>query len=191
MEKKLTQKTRFSDQELKLLKSTFFEGYGLLKAFRNFMLQIESEDEEIAIRKVISNELVVILKKFFLPALFPDCPLGLQMTSWGGVAVGNAGSKTEEMFPHIMAKEIQIKYTEQQFNVLLNKANKKKDHLMLKDLVEFKDSNKVDMHIELMAYHNIIDLIDKNCMQVYISVNQETDETPEQTAKRMLANSSK
>ncbi len=172
---------RFTDDELRLIKITFAENFDILKVLRKVMLQMElTEAESVAAKKNFNSEnteIINLMHKVFLPTLDGDAPINQMVDLWLTLDIKD---KLPEMASQQMvARGFVIKYLSQQLRVLEGK-----------DVETMRLDALVNNQINLMARNTIIIHVEQQLNQLRM-LGGTKDETPEETVKRLAADSSK
>jgi hypothetical protein len=184
MEKK-QQTMRFSDDELRLIKSTFAENFDLLKALRKHFLQLQTTDEEKkALEEFKGNKgLMSLMHKCWLPTLDGDAPINQVVDLWMTLNIQPLTPETAQ--PHIEARGVVINYLTQQLS-LLNGENVL-DQISLSDSV---DTSHPKIYRNLTARNTIIMHTEQQLNQLNTLAGFK-EETPEETLERLQKSSSK
>jgi hypothetical protein len=189
------QKRRFNNEELAYVKALFADNEELVYTLRKVFLQAPlSEQEEVAIKKLINPKSYALIKKFFLPELDKDAPF-FQMADLY-IALGSEvkGYEPEIAWPFIRAKKLVIKYLEQQLNALLDVSSVAKPEIVLEDLTIIPDKvttqGKEDVWVNINTYNHLLSFIDTHANEIKDLAGRK-DETPEETIERLKKNSTK
>lgn len=179
---------RFNKIELGLFKTLFADNENLLFTIRKVLLQFELTEEEQKAIDAISPTGMSLIRKHFMGGIDPEAPLNQLADMRRGYAVEMQGKDVEEMTPIFQAKELQIDYLNQQFD-FLEKANIQQE-IKLDEMHEVKLKPKEKAYSDIMAWNNILSYVDSNLQQIQFLAGK-SDETPEQTIKRLQKDSSK
>ena len=192
MARDINQKMRFNDAELSLLKALFADNTELLFTIRKVLLQFKlTEQEEASLKGMINDTTFTLLKKVFLPEIDPDAPL-FQLAD---MVLGLGGDIKDKMIDqvalYIQAKDLEIRYMEQQVAVLKDTTIPVK--LSLSDMASLKmgktrDEN--DVFISVIARNYLLSYIDTNLQQIKYLAGLKT-ETVEETKARLARDSAK
>ncbi len=188
LEKKVKQTMKYSDEELGLIKNTFSEDDTILKIVRKVLLQIElTREEKSGMYANFKNNvgLMSVLRRFYIPTLENDVPLGMESDSWTTLQL-------EDKFPEyavclIDARAKSVEYFEQQFNVLEGKG---------KEVIKFKDfllkENKTDgmRYSDVLARNDIVLNVKMNGIYLKALAGAK-EETVEETRTRLAQDSNR
>lgn len=181
---------RITDAELGLIKATFADNEVLLKAIRKVFLQIKlTADESLMFTSNVINhdEVMALLKKMVLPTIDGDAPIHQIVDLWLTV---NIREKTpEQSYSEIVARDILIKYLEQQFREIEGEKPKK-GRMSLNDFVEIDAKSPLEVHSGLLARNTIINHIEQQISQIQILAGRR-DESVEDTKERLQKDSTK
>ena len=196
------QKMRFNKAELSVIKGLFAGNEDLLFAIRKVLLQFAlSERDEVIVHRAITRETFPLIKKFFLPDLDPEAPLFQMTDMWLGVQ-GDLKQPVDLSWPYIEAKELEIKYINQQLNQLLDLATGnalKPAEIRLSELTKIgaKPTTKAALEnfqekiwVNLNARNYILSFVDSNLQQIKFLAGLK-EETVEETLSRLEKNSNK
>lgn len=179
----------FSEAELSLIKNTFSDNDELLFAIRNVLLQFPLSDGQKATLSVGLNENVIsVLRKRIIPELLPTYPLGQLPSILTTLTQELKAKDANEMAPQFLAKLVEIRYLEQQFQRLEGKDIE--EVIKLKDLGELEGKNPDDQYVEMTAYLFLLGYIDP-MLGMIKNLAGDKNETPEQQKKRLTRDSSK
>lgn len=185
------QKMRFTDNELSLMKSVFADNEDLLFIIRKVLLQFELTSlERETLDKQLSDNMYELLRKTFLPTIDPDAPL-FQLTDLVMSLTNDLkGRSQDEMYSQIIAKELEIRYLEQQFEVL--KGNRLLEGINLKDLGRLSGvrSKGLEEYENITARNYILSYIDSNIQQLKFLAGKK-EESVEETVNRLQKDSTK
>jgi len=175
-----TQKSRYSNEDLQLLKNTFAERDEVLYALRKHMLQIELDEQEQKLVDEINEDTQDVLKTGFLPTIEGEMPLQQEVDLW---MLAKIDDKTvEEAHPHIMARQLMKSYLEAMLG-----GNE--------EVISFKGlgiitNDKEQNYINIIAKQLIFTHIESQ-LQMIKMISGKKEETPEETMERLQKNSSK
>jgi|TARA_Y100000310_G_scaffold335706_1_gene418422 hypothetical protein len=183
------QTMRYSKRELRLMKATFADNPLVLQAIRKVFYQFKLEDEEHKTVDNLSQEVLTLIRKGFIPELTSDVPL-LQMAD-----MYLSLATIKELNPavaslHINAKDIEVEYLTQRFDILGGVKANQFEEISLLGLREKGDKNEEQRFTEMMAYLSLSSYID-NILLVFKNLAGKKDETPEETLKRLQQDSNK
>lgn len=179
----------FNSKEIDLIKAVFCDNDDLLYIIRKVLLQFElTKDEEITLRKTMSDELYSVIKKRIFPDFSDEYPL-TQIPSLVTTLTSDIKTKTvDEMQPLFEAKQLEIDYLEQQFRVL--KGLKVEQKIKLTDLSQIKGKESWDCFVDMTAYLFLMGHIDP-MLGFLKNIAGQKNESVEDAKKRMTQNSSK
>lgn len=179
----------FSEAELSLIKNTFAENDELLYAIRNVLLQFPLSAGQKATLAVGLNENVLnVLKKRILPDLAPTFPLGQLPSILTTLTKEIQTYGVEDMAVQFEAKQLEIDYLQQQFEVL--KGNTPVDPISLADLGTLAGKDAETQFIHMTAYLFLLGYIDPMLVMIK-NIAGAKEETPEEQKKRLTRDSSK
>ena len=175
---------RYSDKELKLIKSTFAERDDILIAMRKFIYQQDiTEREEVILRETINDEVADLIYKVFIPELDG----GTTFTNLTDLyAVETANRKIEDISLDIDTNILRFNYLKQQIRGL---KDLKHGEIKLAELVD----TGVDKETKCISFGARAKIL--NHIEGYLSairvIAGEKEETFEEMMKRMTQDSSK
>lgn len=184
----------FNSTELSLIKNTFAENDVLLYVLRKVFLGFElTEPERGLIKLSITPMVFEALKKRILPDLSPVYPLG-QIPSLLTTLTDQLKSKdVDEMAVQFEAKDLQVSYLEQRFQVLkdiVEDTTTDKQLIDLKDLGDFRGKSPRTQYVEMTAYLFLLGYIDPMLLFIQ-SIAGTKEETAEKQKERLTRNSNK
>lgn len=188
---KKKQQMRYNDTELALIKNIFSENEELLKALRKHMLQLDITlaDHQL-LNDFIKNkpDVQALLRKTYLPTLDGDAPFHQILDLWMTIKIED--KNPESVYPTLMARDILIKYLDQQLSILEGMTIGKTKQITLEKLKSIKGKTPDKALIDLTARNT---MIAHNEMQIQILLNLSgrKDETVEQTMERLQKDSTK
>lgn len=174
MDKPKKRLMRYTDAEISLIKSTFKDD-DVLKEVRKQFWQKEANLN-------VGEDGIALLRKTLLPELDANAPLHQVIDLWLTLSL-------KDKVPHdalniIKARELLVKYFEQEFGILV--GAKKTRKIKLADLTEVIDDPD-QMIVNLVARNEIITHIEQQIGQLSILANQDTQKLIDD----MLKNSAK
>lgn len=177
---------RYSDQELDLIKRTFADNEVLLRAVRKVMLQMPLNAVDLSMLLVFKKEdIMSLMSKTFLPQLDGDAPIGQEIDLWMTVSLEN--KNPEEAYPHIIARDILIRYIEQQLNCL--KDTNAEVEIKFKDFIDV-ENDEFDVYANLIARNTMISHTEQQINMLNILAGMKS-ETVEETKERLSKDSNK
>lgn len=181
------QQMRYSKDEIELIKKFVTSREDSLILLRNHFLQLPLTDEQKSFLQGQSADFVAVLVKTVAPDLDANVPLGQEATLFNRLTTLET-VQPEASFLHIAANDIIIAYLEQQFAAL---SQTTEPTIVLQDLKKPIGSDQSEIRlVNLIAYNNIIPLVEGRLL-ILNALNNKKEETPEEAAKRLKANSSK
>lgn len=180
----------FNDEEISVIKNTFAENEPLLYAVRKVFLQFPTtEAERNLIKLSITPQVVHILRKRILPEISDEFPITQLPSILTTLTEQMKVNSTKDMAALFAAKDIEIRYLEQQFAELEDVFVEHERKIVLTRLGKITD-NTEETYINLTAYLFLLGYIDP--MLTFIrSIAGSSKETVEQAKKRLDRNSSK
>jgi hypothetical protein len=185
-------KRRFTSEELSLIKTLFADNEEFVLAVRKVMLQAElNASQKELINKLVTDTVFALIKKSFLPHIDSDAPMHQLAHLNMGLLSEIREKGVEEMAPQFDAKALEIKYIEQQLNVLKNINDVIETPIKLEELsVLSKELSAYDMYVNTVAFTFLLSYVDSILMQMTLLAG-EKDETVEQTLARLEKDSTK
>src|SRR6056297_325870 len=102
------QTSRYTNEQLQIIKNTFADRHEALFALRKYMLCLDLDFEEQKIIDSFNKEVWDVLRIGFLPEINGEMPLKQEVDLW---MLANISEMTvEQAHPHIMAREFMEKY---------------------------------------------------------------------------------
>lgn len=185
------QRMRFNHQELSLLKSLFSEDDSLLYSIRKVMLQFPLTDaEQASLKSSMTDTVYILMARFFNPWLESDSPIHQMTSLLFNLGADIKGLSHEGAYPMIKAKEMELKYLDQQLAELKGKSNK--PTVILKNLEDLKgdESESQRLYINTLVWNFLVSYIDSVCYQMKLLAGMK-DESVEETQARLAKNSTK
>ncbi len=188
----------FSDGELSLLKKVFSDNEDLIYAIRKVFLQFElTEVEGEMLKAQLTPEVYDIVEKRFGMKMSPDVPLFMLADQYQSLNQALGNKDVEGMAPLFDAKEIEIEYLEQQFQVLKDLTwsvvvdrGAKWPKIILEDLKTLKGKDAYKRYVDTTARNYILSYVDSCLNMIKVLAGQKT-ESVELTKKKLLKDSSK
>jgi hypothetical protein len=180
---------RYTDNELLLIKGSFAENDKIVVALRKFFLQIPlSEADDIEVMKIKNSpEAMTIIEKTFLPELDGNAPLNQVIDLWMTLRIDD--KFPEIAYPHILSRKLLINYFKQQIKLLKDKKIEDIDIIKFDDLLP-ENEMATESYVNLLTRNTIITHTEQQLYQLNTLAGLKT-ETPEETIKRLQADSSK
>lgn len=185
------QKMRYTDTELALFKALFAGDDRLLFIIRKVMFQFDLTDDEKNVLKAAMNETTsALLYKTFMPVLDPTAPLFQVVDLVIGLR-DDMKQGVDASWPHIKAKEMEIKYLMQQLRALTANANEEPE-IVFKDLAELNGAKTMReaIYIRITARNYLVSFIDSVTNQMKFLAGLK-EETVEETKNRLAKDSAK
>jgi len=183
--KEVGQKSRYSETELSMISTAFFENDELLMTIRKHFLQGEPTPQQEKFIKSLTPDITRLIHKCLLPEIDPDSPLHQTVDLW--VSIDTVNKLPEDSVLDMKARKIVIDYLEQEFNRL--QGGTSFAIIKLKDLVykDTKESNQA--FIELKARNTLLTHIDMHLEELRILAI--ANSKAEDTEKIKMMNSNK
>jgi len=188
-EKKQKMPTRYSEEELSLLKNTFAKKDELLIALRKMLLQIDLTEKEEKFKEIFNEQVVKAIRKVMFPSIEGDEKLYMVIDLWSKTVINIDELENRKSIISIDARARFLEYLDQQLNIIVG--------YIPANIISFEsfDYNKEDEDEEkqkkLIIRQLLLTHIENHLMQIRILANQDGDETPEETLKRLNLDSSK
>lgn len=178
----------FNTQELELIKNTFAENDILIYTIRKVFLQFPlTEPEKNLIKMSCTPDVISVLRKRILPEIAPVFPLG-QLPSILTTLTDNLKVLTpQEMQPHLEAKQLEIKYLEQQFKVLEGGSE---ETIKLTHIGTLEGKDPYEQFVHMQAYLFLLGYIDPMLIMIKTIAGSKEESTQKQK-ERMKRNSNK
>ena len=190
-QKPTKQYSRYTDEELSLIKNTFAERDDLLKTIRKKFLGLElSEQDDINFTKILTDNVKEVLSKTLYPAIDGDAPLHQLASLWMFTVADIKDMTKDKAIIYIKAREVTTNFIEQKLVMMLNNSDYSNLEILFSDLKERANKTDDEYYIGILAYVDIISFIDSQLAQLGLLAG-EKDETEEEQAKRIAKNSSK
>lgn len=180
---------RFTKSEIDLMKSVFLNNDELLYLIRRVFLQKEiTEEERKSLKTSMTDTVVALMHKSFLPTVDADAPL-FQLTDMHmGLQTDMKTLGVDAMIPLMKAKELEIKYLTQQLEIL--KGKDVYPSITLQGLT-LEVPNQESWYVNITARNYLLSHIDSVINQFKFLAFKEIDETPEKAMERMKRDSNK
>ena len=179
---------RFSDEELKMLNSTFSERTDLLLLLRKFLLQGElNEVEQESIKLFRTSNILPIIQKTYLPIIDLSAPLGQLIDFW--LLVDTKDRDLEKVAVELEARQGLVTYMTQRFKCLINGTEDNRD-IKLSRLGYDESKTIKKSYMELAMRNIIIKNVEENTIQLWVLSGQKK-ETAQEIQKRLFRDSSK
>ena len=181
----------FNDIELSLIKNSFSDNEDLIYAIRKVLLQFElTKDEKKILKQAMTPELYAVVKKRIFPELDPDAPLFQLSDMYQSLAGELSKKEAGEMREQFQAKQIEIDYLTQQFEVLKDIDKKVEQKTKLADLASIDMEDTTQTYINLTARNYLLSYVDSFLNHLKVLAGQKT-ETIEETKKKLIRDSNK
>jgi len=177
---------RYSDAELSVIKNTFCENEDVLKAIRKHFLQLKLSKAEESMLKGFSKDVLVVLRKSFLPEIDGDAPIHQVVDLL--ITVDIKEKTPEQLYLAFNARKVLMDYLDNRLAEL--EEDKRSTDSSFKDLsiIEGKDEEK--LWIDMNVRNTLVVHVEQQLSQLQILAGTK-DETPEQTKEKLLKDSSK
>ena len=184
----------FNSIELSLIKNTFAENDVLLYAIRKIFLGFELTEPERGLIKLSITPMVFdALKKRVLPDVSPVYPLG-QIPSLVSTLTEQLKAKdVDEMALQFEAKDLEISYLEQRFQLLkdiIEDTTTDRELIDLAELGEFRGKSPRTQYVEMTAYLFLLGYIDPMLLFIQ-SIAGTKEESADKQRERLTRNSNK
>lgn len=186
---------RYSDAELSVMKNSFAENDAFFLAVRKLLLQfpLTKTDADIIKGVLVGKPATfAILSKTFNPKLDTDAPFTQMIDLWMTFEIKD--KVAEQVMPTIYARDIVIKYLDQQLiklgQVGTNESGASTDLIDFDSLSVITGKDEMQVFIDLIARNTLISHIEQQCNQLLLLAGM-TEETPEQTRDRLAKDSNK
>lgn len=177
----------FNEAELSLIKNTFSENEPLLYAIRKVFLQFELNDGDRAMLKLVNENVLSVLKKRMLPELSNCFPLGQLPSLMSTLTRQLEGKDVRDMALQFKAKQIQLDYLAQQFDVLAGKDVEQT--IKLADLGTITEDPE-ETFVNMTAYLFLLGYIDPMLIMIK-TIAGKKEETLAQLNERLKRDSNK
>ena len=178
----------FNDQELSLIKATFADNEDLLYAIRKVLLQLKLTDQEQKLIDSMSKEVYAVVKKRLYPDIDGDSPLTQIGDIYQTLTKDLQSKSVEDMKPLFDAKQLEIDYLNQQFNVL--KGKKVEEKIKLSELGNLIGKDNYERFVHTTARNFLLGYIDPMLLMLKKIAGQKT-ESVDELKKRITRDSSK
>lgn len=190
-EQKKKQLMRFTDEELSLIKNTFADNDGLLKALRKHFLQLELNNEDKSLLKnfiTSKKDVIAVIRKQFLPTIDGEAPLHQVIDLWMTVAIKE--KTPEQAYPLLVSRAKLIDFLDQRLLELEGKKILDSKLVSLKALGWNQNKIPINAYCDLMARNIAIEHTELQLSQ-FLVLGGLKEETVEQTKERLFKNSTK
>lgn len=187
--KKQEQKMRFSDADLSLVKNTFAENPDLLKALRKVFLQIplDALDKQTLTGNILGKPTVMkLIRKCYLPEIDADAPIHQVIDLWMTVDIKD--KDPDQAWHHLVARDLLIKYLEQQLHVL-DTLDENSAKIRFADLTTLGVSTE-KAFVNLIVRNQIVTHNEQQLAQLTVLAGMK-NETVEQTKERLKRDSAR
>lgn len=176
-----------TEEEVALIRSTFYKNDELLKSMRALMFGLEtSQEEKETIKNTFANEVILnIVSKRFYPTLDRNSAIGVSKDSWLGVEEMIFGMSKDTIKQAIEYKKIALEMTNKALILLENPDNENS----LFELVYNPDEDD-DLGIKLLARNQFIKHVEHQLLFLK-QISEIKEETEEEKKERQEKNSSK
>jgi hypothetical protein len=188
-EKKKKQTMRYSIDEMGIAKNTFAENEDLFFALRKVFLQMpldEVDKQSLKAHIVGKPDVLKLIRKTYLPELDPAAPIHQIIDLWMTVELKE--KSPEDAYPHILSRELLIKYLAQQLEVL--ESLEDNGSIRLSDMATVEGKNELDLYVGMVTRNMLIAHNEQQLNQLNTLAGTKT-ETPEETVERLKKDSSK
>lgn len=181
----------FTDNELQLIKDTFAENEALIYSIRKVLLQFPlTPAEKEMVKLSMTPAVFAVVKKRVFPDIDPDAPLG-QIADYRTLLTQDLKTKPLEDVALLMeAMDLELKYLDEQFEVLRDIDGTWTLTIELDDLRDLEGKDAHTRFVDLKAYLDIIGYVDPMLMHLMNIAGQKT-ETVQGAKDRMKRDSNK
>lgn len=182
------QQSRYSDEELGIIKNTFEENENLAKALRKYFIQFElsKEDNSLLDNFIRSKKNVQsVLRKTFLPTIDGNAPIHQVFDLW--MTIGIKEKSPEQAYPLLLSRAMVIKYLDSRLTEL---EGGKKTKTSIAKLLITKNKSQLEAYVNITTRNIIIEHTEMQIAQLLILAGSK-EETLEQVKERLLKNSTK
>lgn len=145
----------FSDVEIGIIKKLFSGNDKMLMALRNFMLQFEVTQDELAMLASLSpSEINFLRNKVFIPRANRESKLQKISDVWGSLQISNMG--VSEAYPHLLAREQQITYYSQRLDALEGKNSTESQFSLNKCVENIEDKDPIEAYVGFVVRNTIL-----------------------------------
>lgn len=171
-----------------LIKQVFGQNPELLKILQALFLGFElSVEEKALVKSTFSNEeLYEALSRRIAPRLEKDTMVGQQSDEWAGLEEQIYGAHPDKIYQSVHYKKEAIAMANKAMALLKNPDGEKIDISYDPDL-----SISDPLQIKLLARNMYIKMIQNQLSTIWIISEQKEGENPNQTAERILKDSTK
>jgi len=182
----ITNDTRYTDKELSLIKNTFAEKLEPFCLIRKVFYQMDlTEKEWIDLEKMKKNtELISLIRKTFMLEIDGDVPIMMIRDMWSTLPLSELSFV--EALPRIKTTDLMIKYIEQQLKYF--EGENVEDRIVFEKLTEIGEDEQT--YINIFARNSVIKHVEEYLNVLRVLAGQ-ANETPEETLKKLKANSNK
>ncbi len=189
-ETKKRQLSRFSEDEKNTFRNVFGTNEDILKTLRKLFYQMPLNAVDLSYLSLIKGkELHKLLRKVFLPELDPTVPFQQEVDFYMNIPLKDM--PPEIGINYLKAAKKWTDYTDQQL-IILEKGNfQEEPKIKFKDFTVLSGKKDTNTYIDVLTRNSIINQTEGNLNMLFIFANQKPEETPEQTIKRLMQDSSK
>lgn len=173
--------------EVEVLKSAFKDNEPLLKLMRSLFFGFSlSKAEKETIKKSFANiQLRDAVRKKIYPIMDKDTPIGFEGDFWAGSEKQIQGQHQDSIFQTVMAKKSVLEMFTQALALLEDPYGKQIDF-------SYEPDNKLDpLQVKLLARSLYYQTIISALTMIKVTVQMKENETPQEAAKRIQADSMK
>ena len=171
-----------------LVKQVLGKNPEIIQLMQSLFLGFElTKDEKDLIKSAFSNEeLYEAVRRRIAPRLEKDTVVGQQSDEWAGLEEQVYGAHPDKIYQSVHYKKEAIALAKQAMELLRNPEGK------AIDLSYDPDATLNDpLQIKLLARNMYIKMVQNQLATLWIIVEQKKGENPQDTAKRIVADSSK
>lgn len=171
-----------------LIKQVFSKNPDLLKVLQALFLGFEltAEEKEMVKTTFANDELFEAVRRRFAPRLERDTMVGQQSDEWAGLEEQIYGAYEGQIYQAVHYKKEAIKMAKQAMALLKDPDGPKIDISYDPDVV-LNDP----LQIKLLARNMYIKMIQNQLSTIWVIAEQKENENPQQTAERILKDSTR
>lgn len=179
---------RYSDEELRLIKSNFAENESLLLLMRKAMFQfpITPEERELLVSQFGTEEINNLMRKTFLPEIQADIPIGQSIDLW--MTVEMRDRDPARVMVDLVTRKSLIKRIEVGLECL-----KGVTPLDFNPVIEYNldlNANPLDVYADINSRNTYISHVEQQLIQLKLLAGMK-DETVEELKDRLQKDSTK
>ena len=183
MEKTYTKGTMYSDQQMSLIKNTFTDK-DLLQAIRKAMYGVDLLDKDLKALNAVNADVLTVIKRALKPTIDLELPLGKMVDLM--MTVDFKEKSLEEMERNVEIRQSLLALLDRGIARIVNKTATGTN-----DIVDFHGGDVGKAYIiRLSARNGLIAHVDLMLNSLFL-IATTPEETPEESKKKAVKNSSK